>query len=203
MVVLEPLKIIIENFPTDHKEVTVPNFPSKPELGFHKVNFEKVIYIEKSDFMENADKGYRRLTTTQSVGLRHAGYVIDVTKINKDSNGTIVELICKCTDVDKIKTKPKAFIHWVSKPTTIEVRVYDMLFKHKNPEDPNEVPGGFLTDCNKNSLKVYESYADEYLKTAKVYDKFQFERNGYFSVDPDTTSSKVSKSVLKKTKITS
>ncbi|CAG9840357.1 unnamed protein product [Diabrotica balteata] len=187
MVVLEPLKITIENFPHSKPiALSVPNFPSKPELGSHDVILNRTIYIEKSDFMEIGDKGYRRLTKTQSVGIRHAGLVLEVTDVKKDGNN-IKEVICKCTEVDKVKTKPKAFIHWVSDPQEIEVRLYSPLFKHKNPEDPNEVPGGFLTDCNSDSLKILKSLADRSLLTAKVSDKFQFERIGFFSVDPDST----------------
>ncbi|XP_050517248.1 probable glutamine--tRNA ligase [Diabrotica virgifera virgifera] len=187
MVVLEPLKITIENFPHSKPiAVSVPNFPSKPELGNHDVILNRTIYIEKSDFMEVGDKGYRRLTKTQSVGIRHAGLVLEVTDVKKDGNG-IKEVICKCTEVDQVKSKPKAFIHWVSDPQEIEVRLYSPLFKHKNPEDPNEVPGGFLTDCNSDSLKVLKSLADRSLSTAKVSDKFQFERIGFFSLDPDST----------------
>ncbi|KAI4471534.1 glutamine-trna ligase [Holotrichia oblita] len=188
MVILEPLKIIIENYPRDGPiTIPVPNFPSQPELGSHDVVLDKIIYIEKTDFMEVSNKGYRRLTTTQNVGLRHAGLVLHVTEVVKDSTGDIMEIKCKCTNADEVNEKPKAFIHWVSNPVEIEVRIYQRLFNHKNPEDPNEVPGGFLSDCNQNTLKVLTSFADKSLLTAKVYDKFQFERLGYFSVDPDST----------------
>lgn len=192
MVVLDPLKITINNFP--HKQavkVSVPNFPNNPELGMHEVVFDKVIYIEKSDFMEVGDKGYRRLTKDQPVGLRHAGFVLTVDSIKKSNNGQIEEVICKCIEVDKASSKPKAFIHWVSNPITVEIRLYSPLFKHKNPDDANEVPGGFLTDCNLDSLKILESYADKSLLNAKIFDKFQFERLGFFSVDPDTNKNKM------------
>ncbi|KOB76445.1 Uncharacterized protein OBRU01_02082 [Operophtera brumata] len=85
--------------------------------------------------------------------------------------------------------KPKAFIHWVSDPISTQVRLYEPLFKHKNPEDPSEVPGGFISDCRDDTLKTVSGYADAFLRGARVYDKFQFERIGFFSVDPDTTSS--------------
>ncbi|KAK9736174.1 tRNA synthetases class I (E and Q), anti-codon binding domain [Popillia japonica] len=187
MVILEPLKIVIENYPHNGPlKVPVPNFPSQPEFGSHDVVLDKIIYIEKTDFMEVGSKGYRRLTTTQNVGLRHAGLVLHVTEVVKDSAGDIIEIKCKCTNADDVNEKPKAFIHWVSAPVKIEVRIYQRLFNHKNPEDPNEVPGGFLSDCNQNTLKVLTSFADKSLLTAKVYDKFQFERLGYFSVDPDS-----------------
>ncbi|VEN41917.1 unnamed protein product [Callosobruchus maculatus] len=191
MVVLEPVKVLIENFPFEKPvEISVPDFPSKPELGSHKVTFGKVIYIEKNDFMEVGEKGYRRLTKTQPVGLRHAGYVLEVVDVKK-CGADISEVVCKCIEVDKAASKPKAFIHWVSEPMEVEIRLYSPLFKHKNPEDPNEVPGGFLSDCSSDSLRVLRSFADKSLKGIKIYDKFQFERVGFFSVDPDTTDKKL------------
>jgi len=88
--------------------------------------------------------------------------------------------------------KPKAFIHWVCNPVTCEVRLYDMLFKHKNPEDPQEVPGGFLSDCNVDSLKTLtNSLIDRSIANSKVYDRYQFERIGFFAVDPDSTNDKI------------
>ena len=93
----------------------------------------------------------------------------------------------------QVETKPKAFIHWVDAIdcNKIEVRLYERLFKHKNPEDSTQVPGGFLSDVDENSLGVIDdAVADGYLcKTTKVWNKYQFERIGFFSVDPDTTKS--------------
>ncbi|CAK1578394.1 unnamed protein product [Parnassius mnemosyne] len=189
MVVLEPLKITIANYKDNApKEYTVPDFPNQPEKGSHKVLFNKVLYIESTDFKEQPEKGYRRLTPTQCVGLRYSEYVIKVSKVIKDDAGKVVEVECQAEPVTTAE-KPKAFIHWVSEPIAVEVRLYEPLFKHKNPEDPNEVPGGFLSDCREDTLKVVvEAYADQSIKVAKVYDKFQFERIGFFSVDPDTSS---------------
>lgn len=186
LVVLDPLKITIKNFP--HKEsveIQVPNYPSNPEKGSHSIWLDKVIYIERSDFSENPEKGFRRLTPSQSVGLRYAGFVIKVSDVIKDENGALKELHCVC-DSSETTEKPKAFIHWVSRPNEIEVRLYEKLFKHKNPEDANEVPGGFLSDCNHDSLKIVTAYADASVMNAKIYDKYQFERIGYFSADPDS-----------------
>ncbi|KAB0792246.1 hypothetical protein PPYR_14205 [Photinus pyralis] len=192
MVVLDPLKVTIENYPHNNPtQVSVPNFPSKPEAGSHSVTFDRVIYIEANDFMEEGEKGYRRLTPKQSVGLRHAGYALEHKGVKKDAHGKVVEVVCTCIEIDKVATKPKAFVHWVSEPLAVEVRLYEPLFRHKNPEDPLEVPDGFLSDCNLDSLKILESFADRSLKDAKVLDKFQFERLGFFSVDPDTTFSKL------------
>ncbi|XP_046996818.1 probable glutamine--tRNA ligase [Schistocerca americana] len=185
MVVLEPLKVKILNFPySESTQVTVPNFPSEPDRGSHFVPFDKEVFIERSDYREEDEKGYRRLTNSQPVGLRHAGYVISVVRAIKNSVGNVTELEVQCQPSTEFK--PKAFIHWVSHHIPVQVRLYDMLFKHKNPEDPNEVPGGFLSDCNKDSLKILNAYADVSVSKARVFDKFQFERLGFFSVDPDT-----------------
>merc|ERR1712004_499579 len=113
------------------------------------------------------------------------------TKVHKDSSGRLSELEVTCEESSSCP-KPKAFIHWVAKPISCEVRLYQRLFKHPNPEDPKEVPGGLHTDCNKDSLHVISNaFIDTSVSNAKLYDRFQFERNGYFSVDPDTTPSKM------------
>ena len=131
------------------------------------------------------------MTPNQAVGLRYAGLVITLEKIIKDASGNIVELEVKCLASTENQQKPKAFIHWVSQPVTVEVRLYERLFQHQNPEDANEVPGGFLSDINPNSLSIVQALADKSICGAKMYDKFQFERVGFFSVDPDTTKDKV------------
>ncbi|XP_022187342.2 probable glutamine--tRNA ligase [Nilaparvata lugens] len=189
MVVLKPIKVNIKSgeYPSS---VNVPDFPSDPSKGSHTVSFSKVVYIEDSDFSETPEPGYKRLTKSQSVGLKHAGLVVSVLEFKKNSAGKIVELDVKVDPVTD-NNKPKAFIHWVSEPTVVEVRLYDRLFKHKNPEDPSEVPGGFLSDINNDSLTVIDAYADSSIRNCKVFEKFQFERIGFFSVDPDTKTSKV------------
>ena len=192
LVVLEPLKVVITNFISDKPmKLKVPDFPAQPEnQSSHEIVFDRVVYIEQSDFKEAPEKGYRRLSPAQTVGLRHAGIVLKVTEVKKDSSGKILELVCTCEKAE-VTEKPKAFIQWVSDPFEIEVRLYDRLFHHKNPEDINEVPKGFLSDCNMDSLKILKSYADKAIKTAKIYDKFQFERIGFFSVDPDSVHGKL------------
>ncbi|CAM4585364.1 glutamine--tRNA ligase isoform X1 [Caretta caretta] len=192
MAVLEPLRVTITNFPTEKAlEVLVPNFPADETKGFHKVPFQATIYIEHSDFREVMDKGYKRLAPGQPVGLRHAGYVIAVQNVIKDAGGQVMELEVTCTKSNSVE-KPKAFIHWVSDPLVCEVRLYEQLFLHKNPEDPAEVPAGFLSDLNPDSLCVMDSaLADRSIRSAKPFDKFQFERLGYFSVDPDSTEGKM------------
>ena len=192
MLVLRPLKVCIKSKVPMNK-VSVPNFPDAPEKGTHEITFSNVIYIEQEDFMEIAEKGYRRLTKDQCVGLRHAGFVLKFLNVTKkDSESKTIEIECEATPIDKMDTKPKGWIHWVDGSSKIvEVRLYERLFKHKNPEDVAQVPNGFLSDVDENSLTVLKSSrSDPYLlKDLKVYDKFQFERIGFFSVDPDTTKS--------------
>uniref|UniRef100_A0A182MIS9 glutamine--tRNA ligase n=1 Tax=Anopheles culicifacies TaxID=139723 RepID=A0A182MIS9_9DIPT len=185
MAVLEPLKITILNYPHDGPiQVPVADFPTMAEKGTHMVWFDRVVYIEQSDFMENADKSFRRLTPGQPVGLKYIGSMLRVESIVRKSN-TVEELKCRieqCTATEK----PKAYIHWVAKPVPVEVRMYEKLFMHKNPEDSNEVPAGFLSDCATDTIRTVCGYVDTHLANSEVFDKFQFERIGYFSVDPDS-----------------
>ncbi|KAI8772081.1 glutamine--tRNA ligase [Biomphalaria glabrata] len=192
MAVLRPLKIVISNLPSDFpKEISVPDFPGIESKGSHTVEFSNVLYIEGEDFKEIADANFYRLTKDQPVGLRYTGLVISVEKVTKDSLGQPVEVVVSCKNASET-SKPKAFIHWVSQPVTCEVRIYDRLFNHKFPEDTTQVPGGFLSDVNPNSLEVItDAMVDKSVVGAKVYDKFQFERSGYFSVDPDSTKGKL------------
>ncbi|EDV98630.1 probable glutamine--tRNA ligase [Drosophila grimshawi] len=192
LIVLQPLRVTISNFPhAAPVELDVPNFPQNPALGMHKITLARVIYIERTDFKLQPEKGYRRLSSEQSVGLRHAGLVISVQQVVRDpATDEVLELICSCESAEQAE-KPKAFVQWVSQPIELEVRLYEQLFKHKNPEDANEVPGGFLTDIAENSMSIVQAYADESLNRVKVYDKFQFERIGFFSVDPDTTDKRI------------
>lgn len=185
--VLEPLKVTLVNHANGATKLTVPDFPTNPEKGSHSITFDRVIYIERSDFERSPDKGYRRLTPDQSVGLRHANVVIKLKEVVEDEQGAVKELICEQESVDTA-AKPKAFIHYVSDPLEVEVRLYQPLFFHKNPEDAVAVPNGFLSDVNVNSMKVLRSYVDGHMKDVRPFEKFQFERMGYFSVDPDTAT---------------
>ncbi|CAB4055874.1 QARS [Lepeophtheirus salmonis] len=123
----------------------VPLFPDDPSKGTRSLSLSSEIYIEISDFNEVPEKGYRRLCPGQSVGLRYAGIVLNfLKKIGPN------EIAAEFVHVSEVKSKPKAFIHWVdaSDSSNITIRLYDRLFKHANPEDPSVVPGGFLTDVN-------------------------------------------------------
>ncbi|XP_006873679.1 PREDICTED: glutamine--tRNA ligase isoform X2 [Chrysochloris asiatica] len=187
MAVLEPLRVTITNFPAAKSlDIQVPNFPADERKGFHQVPFASVVFIEQTDFKEEPEPGYKRLAWGQPVGLRHTGYIIELQHVVKGPSGSIESLEVTCRRADAGE-KPKAFIHWVSQPLTCEIRLYEQLFRHKNPEDPAEVPGGFLSDLNQASLQVVKvALVDCSVALAKPFDKFQFERLGYFSVDPDS-----------------
>lgn len=190
MVVTEPLPLSIINYEQLNidSNITVPDFPNDASKGSHVIQFDRTIYIEKTDFKVSPEKGYRRLAPGQSVGLRHAGLVLEVDKVHTNSIGAVTSVDVKATPVDS-DNKPKAFIHWVARPVSIEVRMYNRLFLHKNPEDTNEVPNGYLSDINPDSLKVSTGFADSGFSSVKPYDVFQFERVGFFTVDKDSLAS--------------
>ena len=166
MVVTQPLKVSVVGEGGARRAITVPNFPSEPERGSHDVTFQSPFYIERDDWRPAMEKGYRRLCPGQQVGLRHAGLVMDVVDtVEKD--GEVVEVRVRIVPVEEA-TKPKAFIHWVADPVAAEVRMYGRLFKHKNPEDATEVPGGFLTDIAESSLDTRRAVADRHLLGIKV-----------------------------------
>ena len=126
MVVLEPLRIDISNWPADApSSVTIPNIPGAEAEGTHRVALCSTIYIEASDFREEEEKGYRRLSPQQAVGLRHAGMVISVSDVVKEG-GKVVGLKATCEPVTATN-KPKAFVHWVANPVKCEVRLYETL----------------------------------------------------------------------------
>jgi glutaminyl-tRNA synthetase len=192
MAVLDPLEVVITNFPhAEPVSIQVPNIPHDEGKGTHQVPLDRVIYIEQNDFYETSpEPDYRRLTPTQSVGLRHTGYVITVDRVVKDVGGATTRLEVTCHKTSDVP-KPKSFIHWVSCPLKCIVRLYDRLFLHKNPENPEEVPGGYLTDINPDSLKSIEALVDRSVGGARHLTCFQFERQGYFCVDYDTTPDKM------------
>jgi len=188
MVVTQPLKVtVVGDLKT--RDIKVPDFPNEPDKGEHSVTLESTFFIERSDFKESMESGYRRLCPGQAVGLRYAGLVVELVDMIK-KNGEVVEIKVKTTPIEQA-AKPKAFIHWVSAAVPVEVRMYGRLFKHKTPEDPAVVPGGFLEDIAENTLEVRQSLADKHLMGSKLYDKFQFERIGFFCVDRDSTKDKL------------
>ncbi|KAI1722084.1 tRNA synthetases class I (E and q), catalytic domain-containing protein [Ditylenchus destructor] len=198
MVVLKPLKVRIENyeelgFPADHT-MKAPHFPDiSRDENTYTAAFGDTIFIEADDFLESGGKAYKRLTSKQPVGLRYVNLVIYFSSVKTDDDGVPIEIVVRAERAAHSKVKPKAFIHWVSRPAACEIRLYDKLFIHRNPESETEVPEGFLTDCNPESLKVLPNALidQNIIRKLKEHGRFQFERIGYFCVDKDTTPEKI------------
>ncbi|HHW12165.1 MAG TPA: glutamine--tRNA ligase/YqeY domain fusion protein [Firmicutes bacterium] len=195
MAVLRPLKVVLENYPEDRvEELEAVNNPEDPAMGVRKVPFSKVLYIEEDDFMEDPPKKFYRLAPGREVRLRY-GYFIKCTGIIKDETGKVVELRCTYDPATKGGSAPdgrkvKATLHWVSAAHAVpaEVRLYDHLF---TVEDPGAAED-WESCLNPNSLEVLTSaMVEPSLRDAKPEDRFQFERLGYFCVDPDTTAGRL------------
>lgn len=197
MAVLDPLKVVITNFPEGEVEwYEGPNHPSKEEMGSRKAPLTREIYIEREDFMEDPPKKYFRLAPGQEVRLRYACY-ITATDVVKDDAGNIIEVHATFDPESRGGSTPdnrkvKGTIHWVSatESVPVEVRVYDRLFK---VEDPDKAPegGSWLDNLNPDSLKIVQAYGEPALKDALEGDRFQFERKGYYCVDQDSTAEKL------------
>jgi len=196
MGVLNPLKVIITNYPEKEvEELDAVNNPEKPEMGIRKVPFSRELYIEQEDFMEYPPKKFFRLSPGTEVRLRYA-YFMTCTDVVKDENGEIKELLCTYDPASKGGNSPdgrkvKSTIHWVSANHAIksEVRLYDRLFVDENPDGHKDVD--FKEFMNPDSLKVLDRcYVEPFVKNAKPLDHFQFERLGYFNVDFDSTDEK-------------
>jgi len=186
MAVLEPLRVVIENYPDDQiEQLEVANHPQKPELGKRKIPLSKVILIEQDDFSEFPPPKFKRLIEGGEVRLRSA-YVIKCQHVIKDNQGRITELRCSY-DPDTLGKKPegrkvKGVIHWVSEAHALsaEVRLYDRLFKLPNPD----AEANFLDALNPNSLKILtDVMVEPSLACAEPLGSYQFERIGYFCLD--------------------
>lgn len=192
--VLNPVKLIITNYPEGQVEyLDIENNPEDPEAGTHKIPFTRELYIERDDFMENPPKKFFRLAPDQEVRLK-AAYIIKCTGVKKDADGNIEEIYCEYdpetrSGMPGSMRKVKGTLHWVSAQysTTAEVRLYDRLFNVENPSEEKDVD--FRELLNPDSLKVIDNCRIEpYLaENAKPGDRFQFQRTGYFCVDPDST----------------
>jgi glutaminyl-tRNA synthetase len=190
MAVLRPLEVEIENWPEGKVEwIDAPYDPEKPEAGTRKVPLGRRVFIERDDFMENPPKKFFRLAPGAEVRLRW-GTVIKCTKVDKDERGEPTKLVCTY-DPEAVGGQPKdgrkikGTIHWVSAEHALsaEVRLYDRLFKDENPTHAED----FLGTLNPNSLEVLRGCKLEpSLASAKALERVQFERLGYFCVDPDT-----------------
>jgi glutaminyl-tRNA synthetase len=194
MGVLRPLKVVIENWPEGKtEELQAINNPEDPAAGTRKVPFSRVLYIEREDFMEEPPKKFFRLEPGREVRLRYA-YFITCTSVVKDARGEVVELRCTYDPATRGGDSPdgrkvKATLHWVSTAHALkaEVRLYDHLFAQ---DDPLDVPEGedWKAGINPKSLDVVEdARVEPGLASAAPGDRFQFERLGYFVVDPDSS----------------
>ncbi|TFH91937.1 MULTISPECIES: glutamine--tRNA ligase [Vibrio] len=186
MAVLDPVKIVIENFEEGKVEsLTVANHPNKPEMGEREVPFTREVWIEREDFREEANKKYKRLVLGKEVRLRGA-YVIKAERIEKDAEGNITTIFCSY-DADTLGKNPedgrkvKGVIHWVSadKGLPAEIRLYDRLFTVPNPAAADN----FAETINPESLVKLNGFVEPSLANAEAEAGFQFERMGYFCAD--------------------
>ncbi|NTX77566.1 glutamine--tRNA ligase [Serratia proteamaculans] len=185
MAVLDPVKVVIENLTSGVEMVTMPNHPSKPEMGSREVPFSREIYIDRADFREEANKQYKRLVLGKEVRLRNA-YVIKAERIEKDAEGEITTIFCSY-DPETLSKDPadgrkvKGVIHWVSAEHALpaEIRVYDRLFSVPNPAAAED----FLTTINPESLVIKHGFVEPSLAAAQPEKAYQFEREGYFCAD--------------------
>ena len=194
MGVLNPLKLVILNYEGDEEWLEAENNPEDESAGFRKVPFSKELYIEKDDFKEEANRKFFRLKLGGEVRLKN-GYIIKAESCSKDTDGNIIEV--QCTYDPKSKSgsgteeslrKVKGTLHWVSIKHAMEaeVRLYDRLFTDESPDTHKDK--SFMDFINPESLQVITGYLEPSLKDANVGDRVQFQRLGYFCVDPDTTS---------------
>jgi len=197
MAVLRPLRVVIDNYPEDQtEEMDAINNPEDASMGTRKVPFSRVLYIEQDDFMENPPKKFYRLAPGREVRLRYA-YFVKCVDVVKDADGQISEIRCTYDPATRGGDAPdgrkvKSTLHWVSAAHAVdaEVRLYDHLF---TKEDPDEVEEGadFTSNLNPNSLETLTSCRVEpSLAGAEQGSRYQFERLGYFCVDPDSSAAK-------------
>lgn len=184
MAVLNPVKLVITNYPTDKVEwLEAENNPEDESAGSRKVPFSRELYIEKDDFKEAAGSKFFRLKLGGEVRLKNA-YIIKAESVLKDSNGNITEI--KCTYSKDTARSIKGTLHWVSITHAVkaEVREYDRLFTDETPDSHHDKD--FMTFVNPNSLKTINAFVEPSLKETQVGDCFQFQRLGYFNVDDDS-----------------
>ncbi len=198
LAVLNPLKVIIDNYPDDQvEEMDAINNPEDESAGSRKIPFSKELYIEKEDFREDPPKKYFRLAPGKEVRLRY-GYFITCTDFIKDDNGEVIEVHCTYDPESRGGSSPdgrkvKGTIHWVSAEHAIEaeVRLYDRLFMAYDPLNVEE-GHDFKENINTNSLEVITALVEPSLKEAKPGSRYQFERRGYYCVDSkDSTNEKL------------
>ena len=192
MAVIKPLKVVIDNYPGDLvEEMDAVNNPEDPSAGTRKVPFSKTLYIEQDDFRETPPPKYFRLFPGNEVRLRYA-YFIKCTHVVKDDKGEVIEVHAEYDPTTRggdaaDGRKVKSTIHWVSAghAKEAEIRLYDRLFSREDPEEGEE---GFLACINPNSLVISKGYVEPSLSAPKTGSRYQFERQGYFCADSDSSS---------------
>ena len=195
MVVFDPLKMVISNYPESTTEMLpAENNPEDPGATNREMPFGREIYVEQEDFMENPPKKYFRLAPGQMVRLKGA-YIIRCDEVIKNQDGSVKELRCTYfpeskSGADTSGIHVKGTLHWVSIPhaVKVEVRLYDRLFR---AEDLNSIEGDFKESLNPDSLKVVNVFAEPEILTSNGSDRYQFLRMGYFCLDPDSTKDKL------------
>lgn len=198
MAVLNPVKLVITNYPDGKEEnLDAENSQEDESLGYRKVPFSRELYIEREDFQEEANKKFFRLTLGTEVRLKNA-YIIKGQRVVKNTDGNIMEIHCTYDEdsrsgsgTEASQRKVKGTIHWVSIKHAIEaeVRIYDRLFTHENPDGDKDVD--FKEYINPNSLEVITGYLEPSLATATNGERFQFQRLGYYCVDKDSSAQKL------------
>ena len=189
MAVLNPIKLIITNYPEDKEEwLEAENNQEDDSAGYRKVPFSRELYIEKEDFKEAAGSKFFRLTLGGEVRLKNA-YIIKAERVVKDAKGNVTEV--HCTYSEDTEKKVKGTLHWVSikHAIKVEVREYDRLFTDEAPDSHTDKD--FMDFINPNSLKIIEAFVEPSLTKAKIGEQFQFQRLGYFNIDKDSTSQKL------------
>ena len=198
MVVLNPVKLTITNYPDDQTETLLTeNNPENPTSGSREIPFAKDLYIEREDFKEEANRKFFRLTIGKEVRLKSA-YIIKGTGVNKDAEGNIVEILCEYdpksksgSGTEESTRKVKGTLHWVTQLNSVDVIVksYDRLFMEESPGSNSEE--NFLKDINPNSLETLYAKAEPSIVSSKNGQSFQFQRKGYFALDTKTKANKI------------
>ncbi|TMM30546.1 glutamine--tRNA ligase/YqeY domain fusion protein [Polaribacter aestuariivivens] len=198
MAVLDPVKVVITNYPEGKEEMlSAENNQEDESAGFREVPFSREIYIEREDFREEANKKFFRLKLGKEVRLKNA-YFITANSCTKDADGNITEIQCTYDPLTKSGSgtpesmrKVKGTLHWVSVKHAInaEVRAYDRLFLDEAPDSHKDKD--YMEFINPNSLEIINAFVEPSLQTAKIGERFQFQRLGYFNVDDDATADKL------------